>query len=45
MTGGVVELELFLEARTHQVEELRRHLDATVELLHLPFEPFHRYGW
>ncbi|WP_249041624.1 hypothetical protein [Corynebacterium flavescens] len=44
VTGGVVELELFLEARTHQVEDLSWHLDATVEFFHLSFEPTHRYG-
>ena len=45
VTGGVVELELFLEVRTQQVEDLSWHLDATVEFFHLSFEPFHRYGW
>ncbi|WNI12088.1 hypothetical protein RIU96_07530 [Corynebacterium sp. Z-1] len=45
VSGSVMELELFLEARTHQVEDLWRHLDATVEFFHLSFEPFHWYGW
>ncbi|WP_035095659.1 hypothetical protein [Corynebacterium casei] len=44
VTGGVVELELLFESRAHQVEDLWWYLDATVELFHLPFEPFHWYG-
>ncbi|WP_312096502.1 hypothetical protein [Corynebacterium dentalis] len=45
VSGSVMELELFLEARAHQVKNSRRYLDATVEFFHLSFEPFHRYGW